>query len=326
MAILLDMTRVARTRARRRADRPDPARRGRDGGRLHLRRGRPRAPRGRADRRLGHARLHRPRPGGRGALRGVRARGGLPDALPAHGLRRGARAARARRGSRPTSSISTSASPRCRWTRASAASPTPTTRRSTCAWTPRQELDARAIVNGWDERQLAQLFRRYGEDPNARRIAREIVRRRGAGADRDHRRAGGGDRGRAAGRGAAQLRRRPSRQARLPGGADRGQRGARLARPRAAARLGAAARGRAASRRSRSTRSRTGASSASSPSGRAAASARPTSPSACAGASPRRSCSPVARWRPPPGEVADNPRAKSGPPARRPQARRGGRP
>jgi 16S rRNA (cytosine1402-N4)-methyltransferase len=41
-----------------------------------------------------------------------------------------------------------------------------------------QELDARTIVNDWDERRLAQLFRRYGEDPNARRIAREIVRRR----------------------------------------------------------------------------------------------------------------------------------------------------
>src|SRR3954469_24414209 len=43
---------------------------------------------------------------------------------------------------------------------------------------PSQELDARAVVNGWDERQLAQIFRRYGEDPNARRIARQIVRRR----------------------------------------------------------------------------------------------------------------------------------------------------
>jgi 16S rRNA (cytosine1402-N4)-methyltransferase len=41
-----------------------------------------------------------------------------------------------------------------------------------------QDLDARAIVNDWDERRLAQIFRRYGEDPNARRIAREIVRRR----------------------------------------------------------------------------------------------------------------------------------------------------
>ena len=43
---------------------------------------------------------------------------------------------------------------------------------------PEQELDAREIVNGWDERRLAQLFRRYGEEPSARRIAREIVRRR----------------------------------------------------------------------------------------------------------------------------------------------------
>jgi 16S rRNA (cytosine1402-N4)-methyltransferase len=43
---------------------------------------------------------------------------------------------------------------------------------------PGQDLDARAVVNDWDERQLAQVFRRLGEDPNARRIAREIVRRR----------------------------------------------------------------------------------------------------------------------------------------------------
>jgi len=43
---------------------------------------------------------------------------------------------------------------------------------------PTQELDARVVLNNWDERQLAQIFRRYGEDPNARRIAREIVRRR----------------------------------------------------------------------------------------------------------------------------------------------------
>jgi 16S rRNA (cytosine1402-N4)-methyltransferase len=45
---------------------------------------------------------------------------------------------------------------------------------------PGQELDARSLVNEWDERQLAQVFRRLGEDPNARRIAREIVRRRRA--------------------------------------------------------------------------------------------------------------------------------------------------
>ncbi len=43
---------------------------------------------------------------------------------------------------------------------------------------PGQELDARMVLNGWDERRLAQLFRRFGEDPNARIIAREVVRRR----------------------------------------------------------------------------------------------------------------------------------------------------
>ncbi len=43
---------------------------------------------------------------------------------------------------------------------------------------PGQALDARTIVNDWDERRLSDLFRTLGEDPNARRIAREIVRRR----------------------------------------------------------------------------------------------------------------------------------------------------
>jgi 16S rRNA (cytosine1402-N4)-methyltransferase len=43
---------------------------------------------------------------------------------------------------------------------------------------PGQELDARVVVNEWDERQLAQVLRRFGEEPNATRIAREIARRR----------------------------------------------------------------------------------------------------------------------------------------------------
>ena len=43
---------------------------------------------------------------------------------------------------------------------------------------PGQDLDAREIVNTWDERRLSQLFRRLGEDPNSTRIAREIVKRR----------------------------------------------------------------------------------------------------------------------------------------------------
>ena len=43
---------------------------------------------------------------------------------------------------------------------------------------PTQALDAREVVNEWDERRLVHIFRSFGEDPNARRIAREIVRRR----------------------------------------------------------------------------------------------------------------------------------------------------
>jgi len=43
---------------------------------------------------------------------------------------------------------------------------------------PDQELDARTVVNDWDERRLANAFRSYGEERFARQIAREIVRRR----------------------------------------------------------------------------------------------------------------------------------------------------
>src|SRR5256885_12576519 len=43
---------------------------------------------------------------------------------------------------------------------------------------PDQSLDARELVNNWDERRLAQLFQRYGEERFARQIARAIVRRR----------------------------------------------------------------------------------------------------------------------------------------------------
>ena len=40
------------------------------------------------------------------------------------------------------------------------------------------ELDAAEIVNTWDERELATIFRRYGEERYSRQIARGIVRRR----------------------------------------------------------------------------------------------------------------------------------------------------
>ena len=41
-----------------------------------------------------------------------------------------------------------------------------------------QELDARAIVNEWHERELVSIFRRYGEERYAKQIVRAIARRR----------------------------------------------------------------------------------------------------------------------------------------------------
>jgi 16S rRNA (cytosine1402-N4)-methyltransferase len=43
---------------------------------------------------------------------------------------------------------------------------------------PSGELSARDVVNEWDERELAAIFRRYGEERYAARIARAIARRR----------------------------------------------------------------------------------------------------------------------------------------------------
>ena len=43
---------------------------------------------------------------------------------------------------------------------------------------PVADMSARDIVNQWDERELATIFRRYGEERFARQIARAIVRRR----------------------------------------------------------------------------------------------------------------------------------------------------
>jgi 16S rRNA (cytosine1402-N4)-methyltransferase len=43
---------------------------------------------------------------------------------------------------------------------------------------PSQDLDARELVNTWDETRLARLFRSYGEERFAGQIAKAIVRRR----------------------------------------------------------------------------------------------------------------------------------------------------
>ncbi len=177
---------------------------------------------------------------------------------------------------------------------------------------PGQELDAREIVNGWDERRLAELFRRNGEDPNARRIAREIVRRR------EH--APIETTGELVAAIEAAL---PAAVRRRFGAGHPAKRVFQAVRIAVNAELesldralpvawDAPAQTTAGSRPSPSTRSRTGASSASSPTARAAASARRTSRCACAGASPRPSSSRGRAVMPTPGEVADNPRAKSG--------------
>src|SRR3954471_4803224 len=43
---------------------------------------------------------------------------------------------------------------------------------------PDQSLDARQVVNEWDERRLSNALRTYGEERFSRQIAREIIRRR----------------------------------------------------------------------------------------------------------------------------------------------------
>ena len=43
---------------------------------------------------------------------------------------------------------------------------------------PRDEISARELVNEWSERDLAQIFKRYGEERYARQIAKAIARER----------------------------------------------------------------------------------------------------------------------------------------------------
>lgn len=45
---------------------------------------------------------------------------------------------------------------------------------------PHQDFNAADLINGWDERRMANVFDSYGEERYARQIAREIVRRREA--------------------------------------------------------------------------------------------------------------------------------------------------
>ena len=202
--------------------------------------------------------------------------------------------------------------------RPSAGSPTPMTRRSTCAWTPTQELSAREVVNEWPQERLATALREFGEERHARSIAAEIVRRRPLETTSELVEAI-----RAAvppayrfGRGHPAKRSFQAIRIAVNGeleSLDRALPAAWSLLP-TGGRLAAIA----------STRSRTAGSSASSPSSPAAASARPSCRSASAGTSPRPSCSPGARSSPTRGRDRAQPALALGPPAGGAQARGAG--
>ena len=95
----------------------------------------------------------------------------------ARGLRRDPRRARPSSAwPRSTACSSTSASPRCSSTCPSAASPTPTTRRSTCGWTAPTGPTAADVLNTYAAAELTRVLREYGEERFARKIAGAIVR------------------------------------------------------------------------------------------------------------------------------------------------------
>ena len=150
---------------------------------------------------------------------------------------------------------------------------------------PSDALTAATLVNEWDERELAQIFHRYGEERFARQIARAIVQR-ARSARPSSRTLQLVDDHQARDPDAVALRPRASGEARLPGAAHRRQRRARRARGRARERARALPPGRP-HRRDRVPLAR-------GPHGqaalrrrrRAAASARPTCPSAAAAARP----------------------------------------
>ncbi len=185
---------------------------------------------------------------------------------------------------------------------------------------PDQELTAKEVVNTWERRRLARAHQG---------LRRGALRRPDRGRDRPPPRPPGAHHHLRAQRGhhrrdprARALRRRPPRQAHVPGHPHRRQRRAPAARRRAPARVGASSASAVASPRSRSTHSKTAASSASWPRRPAAASARPTSPSASAATPRRRSSCTAARSSPRRARSRPIPvrsRLASGPPASSPR-------
>ena len=261
---------------------------GRDRRRRDVRRRRPRArcsPQDLAGQR--QARRDRPRPGGQAVLRPLQGARRGRRALPARRLRDRPHAARANdvKADAILLDLGVSSMQIDRPERGfSYATDAPLDMRMD----PSSEPTAAAIVNTWDERELATIFRRYGEERYAAPIARAIVRRR---AERPFTRTGElVDVDQARDPDAGALRRGASGEARLPGAAHRRQRRARPARGRAARGARDAAARRPARRdllplargpdREAVPRRR----------GRRAARARPTSRSACAGRSPSCGC------------------------------------
>ena len=124
---------------------------------------------------------------------------------------------------RPTGSSRTSASPRCSSTRRSAASRFAATGRSTCAW-DESGRSAADIVATASVEELTRIFREYGEERMAAKIARGIVAERARGPITTTRQLA---------RIVAEREGRPrkdrSGHPRLPGAAHRGQPGARRA-------------------------------------------------------------------------------------------------
>ena len=167
-------------------------------------------------------------PDGEAVLRSLQGGCGSRRPLPSRRLLDRALAARSQRRPAPMRCCSISASRRCRSTGRSAGSPTRPTRRSTCAWTRRQSSRRSTSSTNGTRRELATIFRRYGEERYAAAIARcdrpapfgHAVHAHGRA--RRHDQVGDPHTG--------PLRRGPPGQARLPGPPHRRQRRARRAR------------------------------------------------------------------------------------------------
>ncbi len=145
---------------------------------------------------------------------------------------------------------------------------------------PSASYSARELVNETDERELADIFKRFGEERYAKQIARAIVRRR---KEEPFERTGElVDVIKAAIPAPGPVRRRAPGEARLPGAADRGQRRARRRRAGAAGRVADAAPRRPARRDQLPLARGPDRQAVPAPEPSTAARARRTSPSACA--------------------------------------------